>query len=118
MILYITGSVWTLMAILSGIAGFRHTLARRHLDSTRRRLEHIIDQAATDRAFAVWANWTMLSVTDSDGMVHAATLRQLQQVPHLTERVWDAPIAVTLWHGNPDLIEQYEAELSEEEPRG
>lgn len=112
-ILIVTGAVWTLMAALSGVSAFRHNTARRRLDSTRRRLENVLDQAATDRAFAVWANWTMLSVTDQDGMVYAATLRQLHNLP-LSERVWDAPIAVALWHGNPDVIEQYENELKED----
>lgn len=67
------------------------------------------EQAKADRAFVLWATYTMLTVTDTKGYVHAATLRQL----HSTGRwdmVWDAPVAVALWHGDPDTIDRYQNE--------
>jgi hypothetical protein len=89
-------------------------LSIRRTERARLYLERIIDQAAADKAFAQWANWTMLSVTDGSGYIHAATLRQLHR-DGPWDQVWDAPVAVALWHGNPDVINRFTEEMDQED---
>lgn len=105
------GIVFLWFVVLAGV------LALVQATKTAYRLKHLMiqfmareEQARTDRAFVLWATYTMLTVTDHKGYVHASTLRQL----HSTGRwdlVWDAPVAVALWHGNPDTIGRYQNEV-------
>lgn len=64
------------------------------------------------RAFFEWARWTMINVTDKRGMIYAATLTQLYE-DQVTERVWDDPIAVALWHADSDVHSAYQREAEE-----
>ncbi|NUR38800.1 MAG: hypothetical protein HOV73_01770 [Streptomyces sp.] len=97
------------------IVGFcRYHGARRALDFTRTRLENVLEQAARDGAFAEWGRGTMLTVTGSDAYIHVATIHQI----YLTEqwdRIWDHPVAVALWHADPDTISRYRHEIDQEE---
>jgi hypothetical protein len=94
-------------------AAVRCLLAGRRHRRTTEQLRARVHQAAEDRAFVLWATWTMLSVTDRDGMIRAATLRQLYTTGQY-DQVWDAPIAVSIWHGDPDVVQRWETELHQE----
>lgn len=107
----VLGIVFLWFVVLAGVLALIHAVKCVY------RLKHLMiqymaqaDQAKADRAFVLWATYTMLTVTDHKGYVHAATLRQL----HSTGRwdlVWDAPVAVALWHGDPDTITRYQNEV-------
>jgi heme exporter protein D len=105
-VLYVCAAV----CILVGVRAHRST---RQLVAVRHQLEARLQQAAEDRAFARWANWTMLSVTDNKGYVHASTLRQLYSAGRW-DAVWEAPIAVSLWHGDPDVVKRWEQDIQHE----
>lgn len=109
-------------ALVAAAGAVRTHVARRRLLDTTARMTANLEQAARDRAFAKWANWTMLTVTDSKGYVHAATVSQIYYTGKW-DNVWDAPVAVAVWHGDPDVVDRYQAELThehdqEEEQRG
>lgn len=59
--------------------------------------------AARDAALAGWARTTMISVTDRTGIIYAATLAQLHTDVGDIDRVWGDPIAVSVWHPDPEL---------------
>lgn len=103
-----------LMALVSAV---RCMLATRKLARITLVLTARQQQAAEDRVFVEWANWTMLTVTDAKGYVHAATLRQLYTTGRW-DHIWDSPVAVALWHGNPDVVDRFIDELDQEEKRG
>jgi hypothetical protein len=107
--------VWV-VAIACAVAGIRAHLGTRKLKRITKQLNDRLQQAAEDRSFALWANWTMLTVTDTKGYVHAGTLRQIYTTGRW-DAVWEAPIAVALWHGDPDVVHRYQAELGQEEKR-
>lgn len=88
--------------------------ARRRMQAMTARLTHAMAGMEKHRAFVYWGTWTMLSVTAADGSIEARTLRQLydQNTP---DRVWDAPIAVSLWTAEPEVLDAFRAELDAEE---
>lgn len=100
-------------SVAAAVAGVQARAATRRLRALIRQQQHRTDQAARDRAFVIWAQQTMLTVTDRDGMIQAATLRQLHTAG-FWDRVWDAPVAVALWHGDPDTITTYADQLTQE----
>lgn len=106
-----------LCALLAVTGAVRCMRATRKLSRITLTLNARLQQAAEDRAFVEWANWTMLTVTDNQGYVRAATLRQLYTSGQW-DHVWDAPIAVAIWHGNPDVVQRFAEELDQEEQRG
>lgn len=112
------GTLATLAAVVTSVtaavAAVQARATTRRLRSLTRQQQHRAEQASADRAFAIWANWTMLTVTDRDGMINAATLRQLYHTGYW-DRVWDAPVAVALWHGDPDTVTAYADEIDQEE---
>lgn len=103
-----------MFAFITGTAAvvgtIRLHLMNRKVKASAALLKSRLEQGASDRRFTHWATWTMLSVTDSKGYVHAATLRQLYETGHW-DAVWDTPVAVALWHGDPDAVKRYEAEI-------
>jgi hypothetical protein len=76
-------------------------------------------QAQTDDAFIGWANWTIFSVTARDGTVYSGTLRELYN-ERVMEKTWVDPIAVSLWHADPDVHSDYvrDAERLQQASRG
>lgn len=107
----VLGIVFLWFVVLAGV------LALVQATKTAYRLKHLMiqymareDQARQDRAFVLWATYTMLTVTDTKGYVHAATLRQLYSTGRW-DLVWDAPVAVAVWHGDPDTIDRYQNEV-------
>ena len=113
----VTAVICYTLAGTAAAAGLRAHLNTRRLIATRNRLDAVLDQAAADRAFARWADWTVLTATDAQGYIHASTLRQ-----HYTsgewDQVWDSPIAVALWHGDPDTVTRFAEEMEREHKRG
>jgi hypothetical protein len=107
-------TLYTFAAITFAL-GCWYYLERARLTVARSAVEGQMKQAREDRALREWCNFTMLSVTDSKGYIYAATLRQLHTTG-MWERVWDAPVAVAFWYGNPDTIERYRNELDQEHP--
>ncbi|MFB6859286.1 hypothetical protein ACFCXC_35300 [Streptomyces microflavus] len=93
-------------SVAAAVAAVQSRAATRRLRALVRQQAARSAQAATDRAFVIWANWTMLTVTDRDGMIQAATLRQLYTTGYW-DRIWDNPVAVALWHGDPDTLTAY-----------
>jgi hypothetical protein len=81
------------------------------------RSRRVLTEGARHRAFFEWAKWTMITVTDKRAMVYAATLTQLYE-DQVTEKVWDDPIAVALWHADPDLHTAYQREADACTERG
>lgn len=106
---------WAATAFFA-VAGLRAHLHARQLRRNNRRLVDRLGQATEDRQFVMWANWTMLTVTDNRGYVHAATLRQLYTTGRW-DAIWDSPVAVAVWHGDPDTVHQFNADLNRETPR-
>lgn len=100
-------------SVAAAVGALRCMSATRRLRSLIRQQQRRTDQAAADRAFVIWARQTMLTVTDQDGMIQAATLRQLYTAG-FWDRIWDAPVAVSLWHGDPDTITAYADQLDQE----
>lgn len=67
-------------------------------------------RAATERVQVVakereemqdWARWTILSVTQRDGTIWAATIAELFLERKRGEKVWADPIATALWSAGP-----------------
>lgn len=112
----ITIAVSYTCALLALAAAVRSMIATRKLSRLTLVMSARVQQAAEDRVFVEWSNWTMLTVTDQQGYIHAATLRQLYTTGQW-DHVWDAPIAVAIWHGNPDVVTRYNTELDQEEKR-
>lgn len=100
-------------AFMAAAAATRSMLAARRLARLSLSLTARHQQASEDRAFVEWANWTMISVTDSKGYISAATMRQLYTTGQW-DHIWDTPLAVAIWHGNPDVVQRFETELREE----
>lgn len=103
------------VALLACVAGvFRTWAATRVLAQQSAQMERRAAQAAMDRAFAIWASKTMLTITTDQGYVQAATLRQLYTSGYW-DQVWQTPIAAAIWHAEPDVIDRYANELAEEQ---
>lgn len=86
------------------------------LTTTRHR--RVLDQAVTNvRGLSEWANWTMLTVVEQNGDVHAWTLRQLYDW-QITDRSWRAPVSVTIWQANGELYKAWVDEAKNLYPGG
>lgn len=102
-------------ALLACVAGvFRIWAATRVLAQQSAQMERRAAQAALDRAFAIWASKTMLTVTNAQGYVQASTLRELYTSGYW-DQVWDTPVAAAVWHAEPEVIDRFHAELTEEQ---
>lgn len=78
------------------------------LSMTRHR--RVLDQAVTNvRGLSEWANWTMFTVVERNGDVHAWTLRQLYDW-QITDRSWCEPVSVTIWQANGELYKAWQEE--------
>lgn len=61
------------------------------------------------RGLSEWAQWTVLTVADRDGMIRAWTIRQLYDWK-IIEQVWTDPISVSLWAAHGELYKQWQSE--------
>lgn len=93
---------WVIAALVALAAVWTHRADRRRLARMARENDHA-------RAFHGWARYTALTVVPQSGRVHALTLHELWRSTHW-DYVWDAPIAVSLWHGDPDTVHRYRRE--------
>lgn len=62
--------------------------------------EHAMVKARRDAAFARWAQWTFISVSDADGNLFYRSLYDLQDDPD--DLIWANPKAVILFHTEPE----------------
>lgn len=70
----------------------------------------VLSQAIRNvRGLSEWAQWTMLTVVDQDGTIHAWTLRQLYDWK-IIERVWADPVSVSVWAAHGELYKQWQSE--------
>lgn len=95
---------------------FRCWAATAKVQQQTAQMERRAARSAEDRAFVVWAGRTMLTVTNREGYVQACTLHQLYS-SGFWDNVWDAPIAVSTWNADPEVIDRYSQELAEEHRR-
>lgn len=109
-------------AVIAAYAGaLAFLIAAAFLNRERRHLQQMArqktEQATNDRALARWAQSTMLSVVDTAGHIHAATVDELAH-RHDQDRTWVSPLYVSLWHGTDEQITQYREEMHPEEYPG
>lgn len=98
---YVAASAALTMALIAARDTRRVRVAARVLAARTQLADH-------DRDFARWASRTFLTVVDHDGQVHAHTIASLYAAgEEQWDQVWDIPVAVSLWHGDPDLIARY-----------
>jgi hypothetical protein len=100
------------VTLITGAAGVRAHLSTRRLVRTRTRLDNMLQQAAEDRAFARWAEYTMLTVTDREGIIWATTLPEFWKSGEW-DRIWDHPAAASFWHAHPDTLARWRNEITE-----
>ncbi|MFJ6530872.1 hypothetical protein ACIQMZ_37200 [Streptomyces longwoodensis] len=67
-----------------------------------------------DLEFALWARHTMFNVTREDGTIEYGTFWDTWEQKR-GDRIWNRPIAVSMWTGTPDVVRQFRRELEQEE---